>query len=339
MSTASEYRKGLVGPPVHPPDGATGPPPADLPEEPGGSGLPGEPRRGSLVRGLLRLVRPFQWPKNAVVLVLPLLASGASPWPAVADALPVLVLFVLASSATYVVNDLADRERDRRHPVKRHRPIASGAVPVPVAIVLGAVLYLALLAGSAAAGAAAVPVLVYAVTNILYSFVLKHVSVVDVSVIATGFVLRVCAGAMAASVPISSWFLLCVFSVCILLGFGKRRHELTSVQGGPSELHRPALRAYSVPFLNSMVTFAASVTVLAYVSFLQSDAAAGGMRQLRILLSTPLAVFAIARYLQILLVSEGGGEPTRTLFTDRTMLAVGGLWLTGFGLLLAVQSW
>ncbi|MFE7591030.1 UbiA family prenyltransferase, partial [Kitasatospora sp. NPDC057512] len=173
MSTASEYRKGLVGPPVHPPDGDTGPPPAELPEEPGGSGPPGEPRRGSLVRGLLRLVRPFQWPKNAVVLVLPLLASGASPWPAVADALPVLVLFVLASSATYVVNDLADRERDRRHPVKRHRPIASGAVPVPVAIVLGAVLYLALLAGSAAAGAAAVPVLVYAVTNILYSFVLK----------------------------------------------------------------------------------------------------------------------------------------------------------------------
>ncbi|MFI2611799.1 decaprenyl-phosphate phosphoribosyltransferase [Kitasatospora sp. NPDC018619] len=330
MSTASEYRKGLVGPPVHPPDGDTGPPPAERPEEPG---------RGSLVRGLVRLVRPHQWAKNAVVLVLPLLASGASPWPAVAAALPVLVLFVLASSATYVVNDLADRERDRRHPVKRHRPIASGAVPVPAAVVLGALLYLALLAGSATAGAAAVPVLAYAVTNVLYSFVLKHVSVVDVFVIATGFVLRVCAGATAASVPISSWFLLCVFSVCILLGFGKRRHELSSVQGGPAELHRPALRSYSVPFLDSMVTFAASVTVLAYVSFLQSDAAAGSMRQLRILLSTPLAVFAIARYLQILLVSEGGGEPTRTLFTDRIMLVVGGLWLAGFGLLLVVQSW
>ncbi|MFJ3214811.1 decaprenyl-phosphate phosphoribosyltransferase [Kitasatospora sp. NPDC086801] len=330
MSTTSQYRKGIVGPPSHPPDGGAGPPPGEL---------PGEPGPGSLVRGLLRLVRPYQWSKNAVVLVLPLLEARTTPWRTVGSALSVLVLFIVASSATYVVNDLADRERDRRHPVKRHRPIASGAVPVPAAVVLAVLLYLALLAGSVAEGSAAVPVLAYAVTNICYSFVLKHISVVDVFVIATGFVLRVCAGAMAASVSISSWFLLCVFSVCILIGFGKRRHEMTSAQTGPSELHRPVLRAYSVPFLNSMVTFAASVTVLAYVSFLQNDAADGGMRQLRILLSTPLAVFAIARYLQILLVSEGGGEPARTLFTDRIMLVVGGLWLTGFAVLLAVESW
>ena len=293
----------------------------------------------------LLLLRPHQWIKNLVVLLVPML-QHALPGPGEAGtALLAVALFVMASAGTYVVNDVVDRHRDRLHPVKRLRPVASGSVPVPLALTLGALLYGGLLAGLVPhAWQLSAPVLGYAALNVLYSFALKHVPLIDVFVIAGGFVLRAWAGAVAVSAHPSPWLYVSLFSACVLLGFGKRRHELTlgaqqyrePGKGGPA--HRPALQGYSVTFVDSMLTFAGVLCVLAYLLFLNSGDEPGAAG-IRVLVFAPLAMFAVARYLQLLLVSGSGGDPARTLLTDRWMVGTALVWLaTTAGLAAAAPS-
>ncbi|MFF3645463.1 UbiA prenyltransferase family protein [Streptomyces sp. NPDC002564] len=268
--------------------------------------------------GPIALIRPGQWPKNFLVVPLPLLGAAWS-WSATGRVAVATAAFVLASSLVYVVNDMADVERDRRHPVKRHRPLASGRVSMRAAVVLGAAL-VALLAPLLVwlGPAGAWPVLLYLVVNAAYSWRLKHLPLLDVFIVASGFVLRLLGGYEASGTPVAGWLVLTVLTLCLVLILGKRRHEL----GVSGTGHRPALVGYSAHFLDLMLVMCSALTMVGYLMYLrtESDYAAG------VLITAPCALFALFRYLQIVVVKSEGGNPVRTLLRDPTMITNSSLW-------------
>ncbi|MEU3501312.1 UbiA prenyltransferase family protein [Streptomyces hundungensis] len=244
-------------------------------------------------------------------------------------AVAAVIAFTLASALVYLVNDISDRDRDRSHPQKRNRPIAAGRVKVAAAVTFAAVLVVLLAAavtGCALLGVAPAgawwPVLAYLALNVAYSRGLKHVPLLDVFIVALGFVLRLVQGALAASSPVPDWLALCVFSLCLMLILGKRRHEM-SVGG---VLHRPALRGYTVGFLDQLLVFAAVLTAIAYVLQVQNSAVFGTHGTAVAMLTAPFAFFGLARYLQLLVVDSGGGNPSRALFKDRVTVSNALVW-------------
>jgi 4-hydroxybenzoate polyprenyltransferase len=288
-------------------------------------------RPGRLLADLLRLSRPAHWAKS--LLVVPLALVDTPGWTAeVFGRLAWSVLaFILASTVVYVGNDIADRHRDRHHPGKRHRPIAAGRLSVRIAAgyaaALGGALALLLVTGPAGLGW---PVLAYLVLNLLYSRGLKHVPLVEAGAVAAGFVLRVVQGYLAARTPVSGWLLVAVFSGCLLLIVGKRRQELREAGAA----HRPALRGYTVELAGHLLQLTGVLTVTASLLYLRTEAPFGPYGQAAMLLSTPFALFALARYLQLVLVHAAGGDPVRTLLRDRAVLAVS----VGWALLLALVA-
>ncbi|MGW9300292.1 UbiA prenyltransferase family protein [Streptomyces cyaneofuscatus] len=299
-----------------------GPPEAAAPGPVPSSAPPPAADRG-LLRDLLALVRPGQWVKNLAVVPLALLdvrpwhlgAFGQIGW--------AVLGFTLASALVYVVNDLADRERDRLHPVKRNRPIASGRVSTTAATLLAG-LIAASLTCWAVAGPAWLwwPTALYLALSVAYSQGLKHVPLVDAFIVASGFVLRLVQGALLVGGRISEWLALCVFALCLMLALGKRRHEMTAA----GRAHRPALRGYTLAFLDHLVVLVAVLTAVSYVLYLRDDAALAAGASFVTLLSAPCAVFGLARYLQLLLVEEGGANPVHVLFRDRATLVNATLW-------------
>ncbi|MET8509455.1 UbiA prenyltransferase family protein [Streptomyces sp. NPDC004787] len=290
---------------------------------------PPSPRPPGLLADLTALVRPGQWTKNLVVVPLGLLGAPRLDGSALAGALAALVVFTLASALVYLVNDLGDRDRDRRHPEKRHRPIAAGRIGVGTAVAFATALALLLAAtvgATVTTGVAAPadwwPVAAYVALNAAYSKGLKHVPLLDVFVVALGFVLRLAQGCLASGNPVPSWLALGVFTLCLLLVLGKRRHEMAV--GGV--LHRPALRGYTVGFLDQLLGLTAVLAAVSYVLHVQSSEVFGPHGPLVAVLTAPCALFGLARYLQLVVVDAGGGNPTRALFADRTTVTNALLW-------------
>lgn len=275
------------------------------------------PARG-VAAGLAALTRPGQWPKNVLVVPLPLLGAPWD-WGTAGRVALATAAFVLASSLVYLVNDLADRERDKRHPVKRHRPLASGQVRPPAAVAFGGVLALALVALLAPLGPEGTwTVLLYLAVNAAYSWRLKHLHLLDVFIVATGFVLRLLGGYEASGRPVAGWLVLTVLTLCLLLILGKRRHEL----GVSGTGHRPALAGYSAHFLDLVLVMCAALTMVSYLLFLRTESGYAPAA----LLTAPCALFALFRYLQIVVVKSEGGSPVRVLLRDPVMLTNSSVW-------------
>jgi 4-hydroxybenzoate polyprenyltransferase len=283
-------------------------------------------------------LRPHQWVKNIFVFAALLFARGSSGTLLAErsdDVLRVLwafAAFCLGASAIYLVNDLMDRESDRVHPEKRHRPIASGRVSAPVALVLSALCAAGALHAGVEAGGSPVPVwpLVagYMALNLAYSIKLKHVVLVDVFCIATGFLLRVLAGALAVPAPISHWLLLCTLFLALFLGLCKRRAEMALLgEGGGS--HRAILREYDLGFLDQMTTVLAACTIVTYTMYTVADETAAKFGAGNLLVATvPFVVFGLARYMLLVQTRKGGGSPTRVLLGgDGLFVANALLWL------------
>ncbi|SBT43260.1 UbiA prenyltransferase family protein [Micromonospora auratinigra] len=289
-------------------------------------------RRASLVVELIRLVRPTHWVKSLLVVPLPLL-DPASWHPAGLLRLGWSVLaFVLAASAVYVGNDVADRHRDGHHPVKRHRPVASGRVPVPLAYACAAVLLLglALLLAAGLTGPAW-PVLLYLALNVWYSRGLKHVPLVEAGVVATGFVLRAVQGYLAVGTAVSAWLLITVFAGCLLLIIGKRRQEL--LEAGVA--HRPALHGWSVELAGHLLQLTGVLAVTAGLVWLGTEAPFDPYGEAAMLLSTPFVLYLMSRYLQLALVRRAAGDPVRLLLRDRAVVTAVVLWAACLGALYA----
>lgn len=290
-------------------------------------------RGSSPVKELIALSRPAHALKNLLLVPVALLdvpqwtveGLGALAWPVLA--------FSFAGAAVYVGNDIADRERDRRHPVKRDRPVAAGRVSVRAGVLYCAAL-LAVLAAlvTFAPGGPYWPVLAYLVLNVAYSRGLKHRPLLDIGAVALGFVLRATQGYVTLGAPVSAWLLVTVFSICLVLLIGKRRHEL--ITAGPA--HRPALRGYSVELTDQLLPLCGVLSVVAGLTYLATDSPLGDFRQLAVLLSAPFALFVLFRYLQVLVVHREGGDPVRMLLRDRAMAVTGVVWLGALAVLLAL---
>ncbi|MBK8005229.1 MAG: decaprenyl-phosphate phosphoribosyltransferase [Gemmatimonadetes bacterium] len=277
------------------------------------------------LRDWLLLLRPQQWVKNGFVLA-PLLFSGRMlQVDAIRLALEACASFCLVASAVYVFNDVIDRERDRAHPVKRLRPVASGRISagaaLPVALALGVV---GLGLGWLVHPTVGAILGSYLGLNLLYTLRLKQVVLLDVFSIATFFVLRLLAGAEAIQVVPSIWLILCGGLLALYLGFAKRRHELMLL-GGASASHRGVLAEYSPQFLDQMSTVLLSVTLISYVMYTLSPEKLAEVGSYALTYSTGFVLYGVFRYLYLVHQKEQG-SPTEALLTDRSLLTAVVLW-------------
>ena len=276
---------------------------------------------------LVQAMRPPQWLKNGFVLA-PLAFSGRvidpEAWPV---ALAAVAAFSAAASVTYLVNDVVDRKADREHPIKRHRPVASGVVPVPAA--LGAAALLAVVAAVVAVAVGGLlPAVLggYVVVTLLYSLVLKGLVFVDVLVLAVGFVLRVVGGAVAIDVPVSRWLLLCAYLLALYLALGKRRAELVLL-GEAAGSHREVLGHYTLPMVDQAIAVVLGATVLAYTLYTVAPDTVAKVGSEGLMATVPIVLYGLFRYLYVLHRLELGGSPTRALVSDRPLLVCVLLWM------------
>jgi 4-hydroxybenzoate polyprenyltransferase len=279
----------------------------------------------SLPRALLASLRPSQWTKNLFVLAALAFSKHLFDGDAVVRSGAAFVVFCALSGAVYVVNDLADVERDRLHPVKRARPIASGALPAAAArtaaaslIALGLLASWALGPGFLACAAS------YLALNLAYSFGLKNVVILDVLAVAIGFVLRAMAGALAIQVVFSDWLLVCTVLIALFLALAKRRHELVTLPDAAS--HRAILAEYSPYLLDQMIAVVTASCLTAYAFYTLAPETVAKYRTERLALTIPFVIYGIFRYLYLVHRREQGGSPSDLLLADRPLLAAVAVW-------------
>lgn len=292
-------------------------------------------------RGILAIViaaiaamRIKQWTKNGLVLLALVFAHRLTDAGAVGRAITAFFAFSLAASTIYIINDIADREKDRVHPRKRYRPIASGRLPVPAAVVMaslcaaGAVVLTYVLAVHELAGQPdpflaiggspalfALTLGSYVVINIAYSSWLKHQVLWDVFIIAAGFVLRALAGAFAIPVPISPWFYLCTTFLALLLALGKRRAELTQLSDAAGS-HRKNLQDYNVLLLDQLMAIVVTSALISYSLYtFQGEGTSHAL-----MVTIPFVIFGTFRYLYLIYVKGDGDRPDELLYRDRQIL-------------------
>jgi 4-hydroxybenzoate polyprenyltransferase len=289
---------------------------------------------GVLVRDVWQLLRPTQWSKNSVLFAALIFSKHLFVWADTARVLLAFVCFCCVASGAYVMNDIRDCERDRQHPLKSRRPLPSGRVPRGTAVLLslslmGAGLLLALLLS----GGFFVLVAGYLLLQVLYTFALKDMVILDVMSIATGFVIRAGAGGVVINVPVSPWLIICTFLLALFLGFAKRRHELVLLEGRAEE-HRAALREYSPYFLDQMMAVVTASVVVAYANYTASAEVQEKLGTDKLYLTIPFVLFGIFRYLYLVHQREEGGNPTQLLLSDRPLLIDVLLWILTAALVL-----
>lgn len=279
-----------------------------------------------MIAPLLRSLRPAQWAKNSFVLAPPVFAGKLDDPVAVGQALLAFAAFCAAASAVYLLNDIRDREEDRRHPLKSLRPIASGTLPVPVAVVALVVLAAGSLAIAVSLGLGFTFVLgLYLLLNLLYTFGFKHVVILDVMCISLGFVLRVEAGARAIDVAVSSWLLLCTTFLALFLAFSKRRHEITLLAGAASEQRR-VLDHYSPAFLDQMINVVTASAVVSYALYAAAPETVAKFGTPNLIYTLPMVLFGIFRYLYLMYQRPGKKNPTEAILSDVPFLVNIAIW-------------
>jgi 4-hydroxybenzoate polyprenyltransferase len=278
------------------------------------------------IPALLASLRPRQWVKNLFVfggLVFSQHLFTPAAWPATAG----FVIFCALSGAIYLLNDVADRDKDRLHPDKRMRPIASGRLSVRVALIAAAVLIVSGLAAAVwVSRPFALVALAYVVLLSAYSAWLKHVVIVDVLVVAIGFVLRAAAGALAIGVAISGWLLICTILLALFLALGKRRHEVLTLEESAAR-HRPILAEYSAGLLDQMIAVVTASTVTAYALYTMSPETVAKFHTSLLPATLPFVLYGVFRYLYLLYHRQLGGNPSDMVVRDRALVLNTLLWL------------
>lgn len=281
-----------------------------------------------MARDYIRLLRPPEWVKNVFVFAALVFGHRLRDPASIQKSLAAFVVFSLAASAGYAFNDVLDRERDRHHPVKKKRPVASGAIHPSTAIVVA----LALAFVAVAICALALPrpfllcVIAYWVLTGLYSLALKQLMILDVILISTLFVIRALAGAVAIGVHVSPWLLVCTFMLCLFLGFGKRRCELAQLTDADTAAnHRPTLRGYSLDLLTHLLSSSGGMAIITFLLYTMDAQTSSGFPRQYLLYTVPLVVYGIYRYAMLIESGKLTG-PTDVIISDRPFLATIVLW-------------
>jgi 4-hydroxybenzoate polyprenyltransferase len=281
---------------------------------------------GSILGILVEALRPAQWVKNGFVFAALIFSRSVLDWHRTMLVVLAAAAFCLISSAGYLLNDILDAPEDRQHPLKRLRPVASGRLGARTAGSLAALLAVVALGGAWALGRGFLLVVAtYASVNLLYSLFLKHITLVDIFVIAAGFVLRVLGGAVVIHVEISAWLIVCTTLLALFLALTKRRHELVLLGDNASD-HRSSLADYSPYFLDQLIAVVTASTLMSYALYTLSADVAAKFPGKRLELTIPFVLFGIFRYLYLVHQTQEGGNPTRLLLTDRVLLSVVLCW-------------
>jgi len=284
---------------------------------------------------LLRLMRPYQWVKNGFVFTGLLFGHAWHDPKLVTQVVVAFAAFCLVSSAIYTFNDIVDLEQDKQHPKKSKRPLASGQVHVSAAALLAALLAVAgLVLAYVASPKVFIILLVYAIMNIAYSLRLKHVVILDVFIIATGFMLRILAGTLGVGIPPSQWLLLCGLMVTLFLGFTKRRAEIIALTDDKTS-HRKVLEHYSPVLLDKMIGITAAGLIMSYSLYTMSAETIRIHGTANLIYTVPFVMYGVFRYIYLLHHHSRGGDPSHDLVRDPHLFIVVGAWLIATILLIA----
>ena len=277
----------------------------------------------------IRLLRPHQWIKNVFVLI-PAFFAGKVGLIAHDHRLVVaFVSFCAIASSVYILNDILDVEKDKLHELKRDRPFANGSVSFKTAISMMLILVAAAVATSLFVGLSFFYIIAgYFLLNIVYSLYLKHVSLIDISLIAVGFVLRVLAGGIAAQVPVSKWLILMTFLLACCLALGKRRDDLL-LDVDKHDL-RPSLKGYTQGFIDTCLIVLGGTTIVCYIMYTVSEEVVHRLNSDHIYLTSVFVIIGILRFLQIAIVEQKSGSPTLILLKDTMIQTMIGLWFIAF---------
>ena len=280
-----------------------------------------------MLRDLISIARPTQWLKNGIVMAALVFAGELSDTAKLERAILAMLLFCLLSSAVYAFNDLIDREKDRQHPLKKDRPLASGRLPTAPAVLLSLVFMgVGLMSAWWLDGYFMIAAVCFLVLNVFYSLFLKDVVIVDAMSIALGFVIRAYAGALVIGVPASKWLLINTLLLALFLSFGKRRHELILLADSATA-HRKILSRYSPYLLDQLIGVTTASVVVMYMLYSFSPEVSEKLGTQNLFLTIPFVVYGIFRYLYLIHKEEKGGSPTKVLITDRPILLTVCLWL------------
>ncbi|HPO13806.1 MAG TPA: decaprenyl-phosphate phosphoribosyltransferase [Candidatus Hydrogenedentes bacterium] len=275
---------------------------------------------------IIRALRVYQWPKNLLVLAALVFARQAYDPYQELRALGALIAFCLASSATYLFNDIMDIEKDRAHPEKKSRPLPSGELSISTAWIIAALL----LAGGVALAWLVRPVflltlLFYLVLTISYSLLLKNLLIIDVMAVALGFVTRALAGAIALDVAFSNWLVVCTLFLAMFLGFSKRRHEIILLEDD-AQSHRSVLYHYSIHYLDQLILIMAGGALITYTIYTCSPEVVQRLGTDKLYFTIPFVVYGLFRYLFLVHHRTGGGDPSAALFKDIPLGITVALW-------------
>jgi 4-hydroxybenzoate polyprenyltransferase len=287
-----------------------------------------EPESDTMFPSLIISMRPQQWVKNLLIFGPLVFSMNLFDVPQVMQTLFAFVVFSLAGSAVYLLNDVVDIEKDKAHPVKCNRPIACGKLPVPVALVFMAILAVgSLTLAWSIAHTLALVIIIYLANNLLYSFVLKKVVLIDIGSLSLGFVLRVFAGAVVIGVEASPWLIMCTILLSSFLGFAKRRHELVLL-GENNASHRSVLEQYSPHLLDQLILISAASTVMSYALYTVNADTVEKFGTTNLIYTVPFILYGVFRYLFLIHSRQKGGDPAKVLMTDLPMVINILAWLS-----------
>lgn len=291
-----------------------------------------------MIKDIIRLIRPHQWVKNIFVLLPMFFAGNMLDTDVLVPSVITFAAFSLTASSIYCFNDIIDAESDRRHPVKCKRPVASGAISTGLAV--GIMVAMAVMAAATLLMLDSVPTMnagyiiaVYFCLNIAYCAKLKQYAIIDVCVIAMGFVLRVLAGGMATGIVTSHWLVLMTFLLTLFLSFAKRRDDVLRMNETGEAPRKNTIR-YNLTFINQAITITSSVTMVCYIMYTVSPEVTGRFGSNLLYLTSVFVLIGLLRYIQIAVVDEKSGDPTKVMLHDRFIQGVFAAWLLSFIILI-----
>ncbi|OGX08546.1 MAG: hypothetical protein A2Z88_06480 [Omnitrophica WOR_2 bacterium GWA2_47_8] len=281
-----------------------------------------------LLKDILITMRPNQWTKNFLLFAGLIFSGKMTNLPDVLVSVQAFIVFCLGSSSIYILNDIIDRENDRGHPQKRLRPIAAGQITVPVALSLaGSLLIFSIVLSIRYLNVALIDTFfTYLLLMACYIFVLRRVVILDLIVVAVGFVLRAIAGAVVLKVAISPWLMICTFFLALLVLMGKRRHEILLL-GKEAYAHRSILKEYSLGFIDQLIAVVTSSAVISYSLYTFSEDTVARLGTNLMPLTIPFVLYGIFRYLYLTHQQNQGGAPEELFVNDKALLVNGFLWV------------
>jgi len=271
--------------------------------------------------------RPKHWIKNVLVFAAIVFSAHIFDYEYFLKSLSAFWLFIMISSGIYVINDIADKEKDKSHPIKAHRPIAAGKLSVNNALIIVIPLIVIALSSSFYLNTLfGVIALIYFLLNLAYSKYLKNIVIIDIMIISSGFVFRAVAGGFAINIQVSLWLCICTFLISLFLGFGKRRHELLLLKNEAID-HRKTLGDYSAPFLDQLISVVATSVLISYILYTMSAQTIQNFGNNNLIFTIPFVLYGLFRYIYLIYHKDEGGSPSELLIDDKPLLICVGLWI------------